>query len=84
MQASKEANGALAADIGDLLALDDDAPPATASNPATANNYLHDLLSDTPAPSQAAPLSASAAAVDLMDLLGGGNDNLVPSVRSRL
>lgn len=55
--------------MGDLLRLDDDAEPATASNPATATpNLLHDLLGDTSEPTSTA---AAAPAVDLLDLLGG-------------
>lgn len=67
LQASKEANGALTADLGDLLALDDEATPATEANPATANNYLHDLLSDAAPPAA----TSQSAAADLLDLLGG-------------
>ena len=56
--------------MGDLLRLDDDAEPATASNPATATpNYLHDLLGGDV--STTAPTASAAAPIDLLDLLGG-------------
>ena len=70
--ATGDVNG-LTSDLGDLLQLDDDAQPATASNPATATpDYLHDLL-DGPGPSGGAGATPTPAAaqVDLMDLLGG-------------
>ncbi len=61
--------------MGDLLRLDDDAEPATASNPATATpNYLHDLLGGDV--STTAPTASAAAPIDLLDLLGG---DAVPS-----
>lgn len=69
-QAGEDANGALASDMGDLLRLDDDAQPATESNPATATpDYLTDLLGD----GAAAPSSTANVAppIDLLDLLGG-------------
>jgi len=64
-----DVNGGLTSDLGDLLQLDDDAQPATASNPATATpDFLHDLL-DAPHPTSA----AVATPIVLMDLLGGDN-----------
>ena len=60
----------MASDIGDLLRLDDDAEPATASTPATATpNYLGDLLgADLSVPTSTAN---PAPQIDLLDLLGG-------------
>ena len=56
--------------MGDLLRLDDDAEPATASNPATATpSYLHDLLGGDV--STTAPTANAGAPIDLLDLLGG-------------
>lgn len=56
--------------MGDLLRLDDDAEPATASNPATATpSYLHDLLGGDV--STTAPTANAGTPIDLLDLLGG-------------
>jgi hypothetical protein len=68
------ANGALTSDLGDLLQLDDDAEPATASQPATATpNYLHDLLGAGLETPTLASTSAAATPIDLLDLLEGDN-----------
>ena len=79
MQPAENANGKLTSDLGDLLTLDDDLAPATASQPAaTSPNYLQDLLGgglSTPSPAAA----SSAAAPDLLDLLGGATSAPAPA-----
>lgn len=74
MQPVENASGKLTSDLGDLLTLDDDVQPATASQPATATpNYLADLLGDGLSAPQAPSDQLAAPAPDLLDLLGGSS-----------